>query len=314
MTVFVLKRLATTCLTLLLASLLVFFATQLLPGDVTTMVLGRWASEQSKTELRHELGLDRSPIVQYGTWLQKYVTGDWGNSISSMSAVRPVVLQSLRNSLMLALVAYAFYVPLGVTLGLVAALRRERSLDHGISVGSLAFIGLPEFVSAIVLIAIFSLKLGLLPAQSSIQMNASFVEAFPMLILPAVTVSLVALAHVVRMTRASTVGVLTQDYVMTATLKGLGPRRLLVSHVLRNSLLPTVTVVAMSVGWLVGGLIVTESVYSYPGLGRLLLFAIQHRDLPLIQATAMIMVLFVIGANFCADIVYAWLNPRIRYS
>lgn len=214
---------------------------------------------------------------------------------------------------MLALVAFLLYVPLGIFLGVVAAWRRDSPLDQVISASSLAFIGLPEFVTAVLLIAVFSQALGWFPASSSIAPGTGFIEALPSLILPALTVSLTSLAYVVRMTRAGTAEVLQTDYVRTARLKGLSPGNLLFAHVLRNSLLPTVTVIAAGVGWLIGGLIVTESVFGYPGLGRLVLYAIQRRDIPLIQATTMVIVIIYALANLLADITYALLNPRIRY-
>jgi peptide/nickel transport system permease protein len=311
---FILRRLGFMVLTVILASIIIFWATTVLPGDVVTMELGRYATEQAKTELRHELGLDKPIVVQYGTWLGKYVRGDWGQSVSAATAVRPVVFERLRNSFMLAAVAFAMYVPLGIFLGLLAALRKNTWADNLISVGSLAFIGLPEFVSGLILIAVFAIQLHWLPAQSSIDPHSSFVDAFPYLILPAITVALTSLAYVVRMTRSSTVDVLQMDYVRTANLKGLPPRRVLFTHVLRNSLLPTITVVAIGIGWLIGGLIITEEVYGYPGLGRLLLFAIGRRDLQLIQATALLIVIIYVFANLIADILYAILNPRIRYT
>ena len=311
---FILRRLGFMVLTVILASIIIFWATTILPGDVASQILGRFATDKAKTELRHELGLDKPVPVQYVNWLGKYVRGDWGTSPSMDTAVRPVVFERLRNSFMLALVAFAMYVPLGIFLGLLAALRKNTWADNLISVGSLAFIGLPEFVSGLILIAIFAIELQWLPSQSAIDPNSTFVEAFPYLILPAVTVALTSLAYVVRMTRSSTVDVLQMDYVRTANLKGLPPRRVLFTHVLRNSLLPTITVVAIGIGWLIGGLIVTESVYDYPGIGRLLLFAIQRRDLVLIQATALLIVIIYVVANLAADILYAVLNPRIRYN
>jgi peptide/nickel transport system permease protein len=301
-------------LTVILASVIIFWATTVLPGDVATMVLGRYATEEAKTTLRQELGLDKPVPVQYVNWLGNYVRGDWGDSPSMDTIVRPVVLERLRNSLMLALVAFAMYVPLGIFLGSIAALRKNTWSDNLISVGSLAFIGLPEFVSGLILIAIFSIQLGWFPSQSAISPDSTFLEALPYLILPAVTVALTSLAYVVRMTRSSTVDVLQMDYVRTANLKGLPPRRVLFTHVLRNSLLPTITVVAIGIGWLIGGLIITESLFSYPGIGRLLLFAIQRRDLVLIQATSLLIVIIYVAANLVADILYAVLNPRIRYN
>ena len=311
---FILRRLGFVVLTVALSSIIIFYATTILPGDVATMVLGRFATEQAKADLREELGLDQPVPVQYGRWLGDFVHGDWGTSVSTNAEVRPLVFERLRNSAMLGVMAFLMYVPLGILLGLVAALRKNSWVDQTISVGSLSFIGLPEFVSGVILIWVFAIQLGWLPAQSAIAPDSSFISAFPYLILPAITVALTSLAYVVRMTRSSTVDVLQMDYVRTADLKGLSPRRVLFTHVLRNSLLPTITVVAIGIGWLIGGLIVTEAVFGYPGIGRLLLFAIQRRDLQLIQATALLIVLIYVVANLVADILYAVMNPRIRYN
>lgn len=311
---FILRRLGFVILTVALSSIIIFYATTILPGDVATMVLGRFATEQAKDDLREELGLNQPLPVQYSRWLGDFVQGDWGTSVSTNAEVRPLVFERLRNSAMLGVMAFLMYVPLGILLGLVAALRKNSWIDHTISVGSLSFIGLPEFVSGVILIWVFAIQLGWLPAQSAIAPDSSFISAFPYLILPAITVALTSLAYVARMTRSSTVDVLQMDYVRTADLKGLSPRRVLFTHVLRNSLLPTITVVAIGIGWLIGGLIVTEAVFGYPGIGRLLLFAIQRRDLQLIQATALLIVLIYVVANLVADILYAVLNPRIRYN
>lgn len=301
-------------LTILLSSVIIFVATQVLPGDAATVMLGRYATPEAKQQLRAELGLDRPAVVQYGSWLSDFVTGDWGTSVSTNEAMLALILHRLGNSAMLAAVAFALFVPLGILLGLIAALRRNSWVDHTISVSSLALIGLPEFVTGLFLISIFSIRLGWLPSQSAIAPGTDFVEAFPYLILPGITVAVTSLAYVLRMTRSSTVDVLQADYVRTARLKGLSPSQVLFAHVLRNSLLPTVTVIAMSVGWLVGGLIVTEAVFGYPGIGRLLLYAIQRRDLPLIQATTLVIIFIYCFANLLADILYAYLNPRIRYT
>ena len=310
---FILRRLGFMAMTVILASIIIFWATTVLPGDLASQILGRFATQQAKDSFRKELGLDRPVVTQYGAWLGDWVQGDWGESASTNTAVRPIVFERLRNSLMLAAVAFVMYVPLGILLGLIAALRKNTWIDQTISVGSLAFIGLPEFVSGLVLISIFAIELKWLPSQSAIAPDSTFIEALPYLILPAITVALTSLAYVVRMTRSSTVDVLQMDYVRTANLKGLSPTQVLFTHVLRNSLLPTITVVAIGIGWLIGGLIVTEAVYGYPGIGRLLLFAIQRRDLQLIQATALLIVLIYVVANLVADILYAVLNPRIRY-
>jgi len=314
MTTYVARRLALVLLTLLISSALIFIVTQVLPGDAARAVLGRFATPQALANLRAKLGLDRPLLVQYGSWLVRYVQGDWGLSLSTGEPVFGLVAGRLRNSGMLAIVAFLMYVPLGILLGLTSALRRGRLTDQIISITSLAFIGLPEFVTGLVLIALFALRLNWLPAASDIRPDAGFLTALPRLILPGITVSLVSLAYITRMTRSSTSQVLSTDYVRTAYLKGLRPLRVMFLHVLRNSLLPTVTVIAVGIGWLIGGLIVTESLFGYPGLGRLLLFAIQRRDLPLLQAITLLLVVIFSVSNLLADIMYALLNPRIRYT
>ncbi|MFZ7125891.1 MAG: ABC transporter permease [Desulfobacterales bacterium] len=311
---FIARRLGFVLMTILVSSALIFIATQVLPGDVARMILGRFATEEALNNLREQLGLNRPAVVQYASWLFDFVRGDWGTSLSTGNPVMQLVFSRLYNSAMLAAVAFAIYVPFGILLGLWAALRRNTATDQVISVGSLSFIGLPEFVTGVILISIFAIKLKWLPASSSIVPDAGFLQALPRLILPGTTVALVSLAYITRMTRSSTVDVLQTDYVRTAYLKGLRPRKVLFGHVLRNALLPTVTVAAISIGWLIGGLIVTESLFSFPGLGRLLLFAIQRQDLPLIQAITMLLVFIFSLSNLVADILYAYLNPRIRYT
>ncbi len=310
---FVIRRLGFVAVTLLISSVLIFVATQILPGDMARVILGRYASQAAVDQLRQQLGLNRPLVVQYFSWLFDFVRGNWGVSLSTGMPILKLVMGRLHNSAMLAAVAFAFYVPLGILLGLWAALRRDKVADEVISIGSLSFIGLPEFVTGVILISIFAIQFRWLPASSSIDPHAGFIQAFPHLILPAITEALVSLAYITRMTRASTIDVLSTDYVRTAYLKGLRPGRVLFEHVLRNALLPTITVAAIGIGYLIGGLIVTESLFSYPGLGRLLLFAIQRRDMPMIQAITLLLVLIFSLSNLLADILYAYLNPRIRY-
>ncbi len=312
MTRYILRRLGFLGLTLLLTSLLVFGITQLLPGDVARVILGREASEAALQALRAELGLDQSLPVQYLSWLGGFLTGDWGTSYSTGLPIRPLVLERLGNSLMLGGLTLLFAVPLSVLLGVIAALKQDKAADNVISIASLSVVGLPEFVTGLVLIQVLALRLGLFPANSSIRPGASFAEALPYLVLPSLTATLVLLAYITRLTRAGVIEELKQGYVRTATLKGLPRRQVIGRHVLRNALLPTITVVAISFGWLISGLIVIENVFNYPGLGRLMTFAIDRRDLPLMQAITMVTVLGFALANLAADLLYAWLNPRIR--
>ena len=311
---YILRRLGLILLTMLLGSILIFAITQLMPGDVAHVVLGQFATPQAVANLREELGLNRPPVIQYVDWLRRFVIGNWGVSMVSGYAVRPLVMGRLRNSLMLAVVSLCLYVPLGIGLGVIAAVREERFLDRTISALSMAFAGLPEFVTGLMMIGLLSIKWRILPATSSIDPNTSFGKALPFLLMPAVAISLTCLGYIARLTRANTIDVLHSDYVMAADLRGISRVQVLAKHVLRNSLIPSVTVIAVSVGWLFGGLIVTETVFGYPGLGRLLVYSIEHRDLTLIQGCTMVIVVIFSFANLAADIMYALLNPRIRFS
>ena len=311
MTVYILRRLAFLGFTLLLTSLLIFIITQLLSGDVCRVILGREVGQAALEACRADLGLERPAYVRYLTWLGDFLRGDWGNSYSTDAEIRPLVTERLGNSLMLAGFTMLVGVPVAVALGVIAALNEGRVLDNLISVAALAVVGLPEFVTGIFLIQILAFRLGL-PANSSIRESAGFFEALPSLILPALTATFVLLAYVARLTRAGVLQELKQAYVRTAELKGLPRRTVILKHVLRNALLPTITVVAISFGWLISGLVVIENVFNYPGLGRLMVFAITRRDLPLLQAISLVAVLGFALANLAADLLSASLNPRIR--
>lgn len=311
---FFLKRLGFLALTIVVTSLIIFTIAQILPGDVARIILGREASEAALQNLRGELGLDRPLIIQYVNWLFGFVTGDWGMSYSTSQAIRPLVLERLGNTLMLAGLTLVLAVPLAIALGVIAALREDGWLDATISFLSLSVVGLPEFVTGLFLIQIFSFNLGWLPANASIRTGTSFWQALPFLVLPALTATLVLLAYIARLTRASTIEELKRPYVRTARLKGVPYALVLWRHVLPNALLPTITVIAISFGWLISGLIVVENVFNYPGLGRLLTFAIDRRDLPLLQAVTFITVIAFALSNLLADLLYALLNPRIKLS
>jgi len=310
---YVVQRIGYLLLTLLLTSLLVFIITQALPGDVARVILGREAGEEALQELRQELGLDAPLPVQYASWLGRFATGNWGTSFSTRSAILPLIGERLKNSVMLGILTLLFSVPLAIILGSIAGLKENKPADHAISISTLAVVGLPEFVTGLILIQVFAYRLNLFPPNSSLPPDATFREALPMLVLPALTATLVLMAYLVRLTRAGVLEELKKPYVRTATLKGLPRVKVIWNHVLRNALLPTITIIAISTGWLISGLVVIENVFNYPGLGRLMLFAIDRRDLPLIQAVTMVTVTVFALANLAADILYAYLDPRIRY-
>ncbi|MDR9391148.1 MAG: ABC transporter permease [Trueperaceae bacterium] len=312
MIAFLLRRTGFLALTVLLASMLVFAVTNLLPGDPARILLGREAGPAALAQVRSDLGLDRSVPVRYATWLAGAARGDWGTSFATGEPIGPLLGERLGNSLRLAGVTLAFAVPLAIGLGVLAAVQAGRWPDAVVSLSSLAVVGLPEFVTGIVLIQVFAFGLGWFPANASIPPDTPFLEALPSLVLPAATATLVMLAYVARLTRASVLEELRRPYLRTALLKGVPRRTVLRRHALRNALLPTITVVAISVGWLISGLIVVENVFNYPGLGRLLTFAIDRRDLPLLQAVTLVAVVVFALANLVADVLYAWLDPRIR--
>ncbi|MEX1021133.1 MAG: ABC transporter permease [Litorilinea sp.] len=309
---YLLRRLGFLFLTVILTSLIVFGVTQWLPGDVARIILGRDAGEAALNALRAELGLDRPLPVQYLSWLGSFLTGDWGQSYSSSQAIRPLVMERFGNSMLLAGLSILLAVPLAIGLGVWAGLNEDKPVDNAITVLSLSVVGLPEFVTGLILIQVVAFEWGLLPANSSIRPEAGFWEALPMLVLPAITATLVLLAYIVRLTRAGVIEELKQGYVRTAALKGLSRRTVIGKHLLRNALMPTITIIAISFGWLISGLIVIENVFNYPGLGRLLIFAIDRRDLPLLQAITLITVIAFSLSNLVADLLYAYLNPRIR--
>jgi peptide/nickel transport system permease protein len=312
MTAFLLRRFAFFALTLFLTSIMVFAAARLLPGDVARAILGRDAGEAAVENLRRELGLDQPFFMQYANWLAGFVRGDWGDSFSQRQPIMPLVMQRLGNSLRLALVAMLIAIPPAVILGLLAGLNENKPFDTLFSLGSLILVGIPEFIVGIILINVVALGWKWFPASASIPPDTPFIDALPRLILPSLTVAAVLLAYIGRLVRVGVINELQKPYVRTATLKGLSYWQVVFGHVLRNALLPAITVIAISLGWLVSGLVVIENVFSYPGLGRLMVFAINNRDLPLIQAGVMISVTVFAGANLIADLLYAALNPRIR--
>ncbi|MAS33169.1 MAG: peptide ABC transporter permease [Anaerolineaceae bacterium] len=310
---FLIRRILLLVVTMLITSVIIFALTQLLPGDVARLILGRDASETALNALREEFGLDEPVPVQYVNWLGGFITGDWGRSYSSGNPpVRPLILDRLSNSLRLMLMTLIISIPLSILLGVIAALRENTWIDNTISLVSLSVVGLPEFVTGLVLVNVFALGLGWFPATSLVSSNHQLGDWLRILFLPAITATFVLLGYVSRMTRAGVLEEIRKPYVRTARLKGLPQWKIIVKHVLRNGLLPTITVIAISIGWLIGGVVVIESVFNFPGLGALLVEAVKQKNLPLLQACVMVVIFFFAIANLVADLLYAVLNPRIR--
>jgi peptide/nickel transport system permease protein len=311
---YILRRSLLLVVTMLITSAIIFALTQLVPGDVARLILGRDASPEQLAQFREQYGLNKSVPEQYIGWLGGFIKGDWGRSFTGGGQpVRPLVTERLGNSMRLALMTMLISIPLSVFLGVVAALRENSWIDSTVSLTSLAVVGLPEFVTALVLIngvALGIRELGL-PATSVVP-NNTVQDWIRQLLLPALTATFVLLGYISRLTRAGVLDELKKPYVRTAVLKGLPRRVVIFKHVLRNALLPTITVIAISFGWLIGGLVVIENVYNYPGLGSLLVEAVKQKNLFLLQAIVMVVIFFFALANLLADILYALLNPRIR--
>ena len=309
--------------TYLLSSLAIFFLLRVLPGDPARVIAGgREATETQVSEIRDKLGLNAPLPQQYINWLGDFVRGDWGETIAFRGADnRDLILERARNSARLAVVALLLSVPLSLVLGVIAGLSENRLPDALISLLTLSVVSLPEFVTGLFLINIVALRWGKgaladalgwwFPASSAVPATASFGEMLPALWLPALAATLVLLAYISRLTRAGVIEELKRDYVRAAALKGIAWRTVVWRHVLRNALLPTVTVIAISISWLVSGLVVIEFVFGFPGLGSLLIAAIERRDLLLAQAIVMVTVSIILVANLLADSAYALLNPRV---
>ena len=311
MTRYILKRLGLTVITLVIVSFVVFAASQLLPGDVGRTILGPYASQQQVNALDKSLGNDKPLPVRYWNWASDFVKGDWGVSPVQNVEVRPLVLGRLKNSLYLGAFAMVLIVPFSIFMGVVAALNYGKTADRAISIVGLSFIALPEFVIGVILIVIFAVELGWFPTSSQVP-GTNPVDWFRQLLLPAIPIMFVLFGYISRMARAGTVDALQANYTRTAILKGLPRRQVVWRHVVRNSMLPTITVVSVQVGYLVGGLLVVETLFAYPGIGQLTLESATGHDLQTLEACVLMIAIIYCVANLIADLAYGLLNPRVR--
>ena len=307
------RRLLLMVPTLVLVSILVFALSEVLPGDIGRVILGPYASQSAVTQLDHKLGMDKPIYVRYVEWAGHFLTGHLGYSYQyTNETVASIVWHALGNSLLLGGLALVVIVPTSILVGVVAGLRRDSLLDRAITIFSLSMTAMPEFVTGIVLVVIFSVMLGWLPSYSMPQTQVGFLDRLHYLILPAIPLMLVELGYVARMARAGTATELERPYIRTATLKGLPRRRVVFAHVLRNAMVPTVTVIGSQIGWLIGGLVVVETLFSYNGIGNYTVHAALNHDQPLLEACVLVIAVVYMVANLVADVVVAMLNPRIR--
>lgn len=311
---YIVKRLAYTILTVWLVATIVFVATAVLPGSAAQMILGRVSSPEALQALEAELGLNQPIHIRYFSWVGDLLTGDAGESLSMGKPVLEIVLPRLVVSLTLAITALTVTVLLAIPLGVVSAVKQNSYLDRSISSISYLGVSLPEFVTGTVLIMLLGGPVfGIFPSSGYVPLSESVQGWITHMILPVVTLMIIMVAHIYRQTRQGVIEVLHSEYIRSARLKGLGETTVLFKHGLRNGLLPTITVIALNFGWLLGGLVVVEEIFVIPGIGRLVVHAIANRDIPLLQFLVIIIALAYTLANLMADLLYGYFDPRIKY-
>lgn len=309
------RRFFLAILTLILVSLIVFIAVEALPGDMATAYLGRDATPASLKALREEFGLNAPAYQRYFQWFGGILRGDLGDSLVRDKPITEIVGNRLRNTLVLAITSSLVGIPLAIFLGVFAALTRDKWPDIVVSTVSIFGMTLPEFVTGTILVYIFAIRLkwfnGIATMPSDAPLDAEF---FEIIILPVLTLTLVMTAHILRLVRTSMIDVMISDYVQMARLKGVPAWGIVFRHALPNAMLPTINIVALTIAWLLGGVVIIEQVFNFPGIGNLMINGISDRDLALVQAIAIILAAFYIGVNLIADLLSLVLNPRLRTS
>jgi peptide/nickel transport system permease protein len=308
----IVQRLLSALLTLLLVSFLVFAVLEILPGDVATRILGRDATAESLAALRERMHLDDPALLRYARWLWSVLQGDLGQSLASARTVTEVLAPRVVNTAILAAYAFILYIPLALVPALIQAVRRDRPLDHAFSVLTLVLLSMPDFLLGTLLMLLFVLVIPILPAMSTVDHSSDLSEYLYATTLPALTLAIVMAVYAVRMLRDNLIEVLDADFIRMAELRGIPAGRVVWRHALPNALVPTLNVTALNLAYLVGGVVVVEKVFAYPGFGSLLVDSLQLRDFPLIEATILLAAAVYIAANFLADVAAILLNPRLR--
>lgn len=306
------QRFLLALFTLLLVSFLIFAVLEILPGDVATRILGRDATPETLAALRERMHLDDPALLRYCRWLWGVLHGDFGQSLVSARSVVEVLRPRIVNTAVLSVYAFILYIPLATLPAVLQAIRRDRPADHILSIATLVLLSVPDFLLGTLLLLTFVLVIPLLPAMSTVDQTSGFVEYFRATTLPALTLAIVMAVYAVRMLRDNLIEVLDADYIRMAELRGVPAGRVVWRHALPNALVPTLNVTALNLAYLVGGVVVVEKVFSYPGFGSLLVDSLQLRDLPLIEATILLSASVYIAANFIADVGAIILNPKLR--
>jgi peptide/nickel transport system permease protein len=308
----VLKRVLASISVFLIVSIIIFVGAELAPGDTASRMLGREATPAAVQALRERLGLDRPPAERYLEWLGGVVRGDFGTATSSGRPVNEIVAPRLGNTLVLAAVSFALYVPVTLIASIISAVYHGRPVDHIIALLTLIGLSVPEFVVGTSLLLLFAVAIPLFPAVSMVDMARSFADYVRLLALPTLVLTIAMSVYAIRMLRDNLIDVLDSNYVKMATLKGLERRRIILKHALPNALLPVLNVTALNLTYLIGGVVIVEVVFTYPGLGTLMMESLSTRDAPLIEATVLIPSAVYILANLIADVSAVLLTPRLR--
>ncbi len=307
------QRIALGLLTLFVISLMIAFGVELLPGDLAQEILGQGATPEGLRVLRLQLGLDTPPHIRYLDWLGGMVTGDMGQSLANKRPISELIGPRLANTLFLGGFAALIAIPVALTLGILAALYRNSFYDRSVNIFTLTSISFPEFFIAYILILFFAINLGWFPGISNISSELAFTDKLYRTLLPAASLTLVVVAHMMRMTRTSIINLLSSPYIEMAQLKGIKPLKIITRHALPNALAPIVNVIAINLAYLVVGVVIVEVVFVYPGLGQLLVDSVSKRDVPVVQACSMIFASVYILLNLFADIISILTNPRLLY-
>jgi len=311
---YILKRILHTLLILFIITTIVFVVLQVLPGNVAKMVLGQFATPESLAALEEKLGLNDPLIEQYWHWFSRALKGDLGTSIVIERPVTPLLIEALKKSGFLALVSIFLVGVIGNLLGILSAVKQDKFIDVIISLFVFVGISIPEYFLGIILVILFSNFMNLFPSSGYIEFSFfNFWEWTSHLVLPVVTLTYTLVAHITRMSRASMISVLQSNYIKFAEMRGLTKNSIIFKHALKNALIPSITVLALDFGWMIGGIVLVETVFAYPGFGRLLVFGIMQRDLPVMQACMLVIAIIYCFANLIADLLYTYVDPRIRY-
>lgn len=307
------QRLALGLLVLFAVSLIIFLGVELLPGDLAEQMLGQTATPETVAAIRRELGLDLPPHIRYFEWLTGILQGDFGKSLANQREISELIGVRLLNTLFLAGIAAAIAVPVAVTLGVLAALYRNSLYDKLVNITTLSSISFPEFFIAYILILFMSVNTGWFPSMSNVSLDTPFWTRVYFCLLPALTLTLVVVAHMMRMTRASIINLLASPYIEMANLKGLTRSHIIVHHALPNAWAPIVNVIVVNLAYLIVGVVVVEVVFVYPGLGQLIVDSVRKRDIPVVQACSLIFAATYILMNLTADIISIVTNPRLLH-